>query len=151
MRRSWILLAFAAACGEDDTTGSLPVCPEVCAEYDVTVSDQQGCDDSTSLVWLEGPLQVGGEPNLLGFDFGEVAMAGSYDTDLNVFFSGIKAVSETSVNQQSVVGEGVADEGNNGWTIDGTVTIETEDALGEDCEATASFEAVEEVHDGDEN
>jgi hypothetical protein len=146
MRRSWILLAFAAACGGDDTTGSLPVCPEVCAEYDVTVSDQQGCDDTVSLDWIEGPLQVGGEPALLGFDFGEVAMAGSYDPGtLDVFFSGIKAVSETSVNEQTVSGEGVADEGNDGWTIDGTVTIETKDAADADCEVTASFLAVEQT------
>jgi hypothetical protein len=142
MRHPWILLAIG--CSGDETTPPAE-CAGLCTEYDVTVSDQQGCDDTVSLDWIEGALVVSGSPDLLGWDFGEVAMAGSYDSSLNVFFSGIKAVSDTSVNEQDVVGEGVADEGNQGWTIEGTVTIQTEDGLGEDCEVTAAFEAVEET------
>ena len=97
------------------------------------------------LDWIEGPLQVSGEPTNLGFDFGEVAMAGSYDSDLNVFFDGIKAISDTALNEQDVVGEGVASEDDAGWTIDGTVTIQTVNGLGEDCEVTAAFLAEEET------
>jgi hypothetical protein len=144
MLRTLGIILLAAGCSGEDTTPPEP-CNEVCAEYDVTVSDQQGCDDTVSIEWMEGPLQISGQPDLLGFDFGEVAMAGSYDNDLDVFFDGIKAISDTSLTEQDVVGEGVADEGNAGWTIDGTVTIQTTDGLGEDCEVTASFLAVEET------
>ena len=145
MLRTLGIILLAAGCSGDDTTPPAE-CDEVCAEYDVTVSDQQGCDDTVSLDWIEGALQVSGEADRLGWDFGEVAMAGSYDPDnLNVFFGGIKAVSDTSLSEQDVVGEGEASEGNQGWTIEGTVTIQTADGLGEDCEVTAAFEAVEET------
>jgi len=144
MLRTLGIILLAAGCSGEDTTPPAE-CDQVCAEYDVTVSDQQGCDETVSLDWIEGPLQVSGQPDLLGFDFGEVAMAGSYDSDLNVFFNGIKAISDTAVSEQDVEGEGVADESDAGWTIDGTVTIQTSNEAGEDCEVTAAFEAVEET------
>jgi hypothetical protein len=143
MRHLWILVALG--CNGDETTVP-PDCTQVCAEYDVTVSDQQGCDDTVSLAWIEGPLQVSGQPELAGFDFGEVALAGTFDSQsLDVAFSGTKAISDTSTAEQDVEGEGAADESGQGWTIDGNVTIQTLDGLGEDCEVTAAFLAVEET------
>jgi hypothetical protein len=144
MLRTLGIILLAVGCSGEDTTPPAE-CTEVCAEYDVTVSDQQGCDETVVLDWMEGPLQVSGEPTNLGFDFGEVAMAGSYDDNLDVFFDGIKAISDTALNEQDVVGEGVASEDEAGWTIDGTVTIQTVNGLGEDCEVTAAFLAVEET------
>jgi hypothetical protein len=138
-----LVALLAGGCGEEEEPEPRTD-PDITAEYDVTIANATGCDGSVTLTWAEGPLQVSGLPDLLGFDFGDGVFAGSVDLQGNVAFGGVKAQSETSLTEQVVTATGVASEGGGGWRIEGDLSAVSSDLAGLECTMAASFTAVEE-------
>jgi hypothetical protein len=134
---------LALSCDGDDETEPRTE-PDISAEYDVTFSGESGCDESVSLHWLEGPLQLAGLPDNLAWDFGETVLPGSVDPNGAVEFHGIKASNETSLEQQTVAATGVAEQDGDLWTIEGDITVDSLDSTGLACTKTAQYSAVEE-------
>jgi hypothetical protein len=142
------IVLLALGCSEEDEPEPRTE-PDISAEYDATVSNEAGCDDSVSLGWLAGALQVAGLPDNLGFDFGETVLPGSVDPNNNVEFGGIKATNETSLEQQIVTATGLASQNGDLWEIEGDVSVDSVDETGAACTKTATYVMVEEADEGE--
>ena len=90
-----LLLVFAAACDPevaDVATETPDDLPDVTGSYTVAITDRSGCDGLPGdLTWMEGALQITGEPTALELEFaggdvliGVVDVAFSLDAEATV-------------------------------------------------------------------